>query len=208
MGNEKQSSGSSSGKNFLWVVVALLLIVIVVYNLSSGLSVKKINISGIFEAEFAEKPASVATPDQIEKFGEDELKKRQAELEKKLTDLEAQLAANRKTPAGTTSGGLEEEIRDQMPLPSLAGAWRTAQGVSYYIQQNANAMTLQEVNPIYGVTAVGQGTIAGQNVQFNITTAVGTWGSAQLSLAADGRQLNGYYSDAVTGAAIPLALFR
>lgn len=207
MGNESRSSGSSSGRNFLWVVVALLLIVIVVYNLSSGLSVKKINISGIFEAEFAEKPASVAAPDQIEKVGEEELKKRQAELEEKLKDLEGQLAAKGETPAGAASGGFEE-TREPMTLPSLAGTWHTAQGVSYYIQQNANAMTLQEVNPIYGVTAVGQGTIAGQNVQFNITTAVGTWGSAQLSLSADGRQLNGYYSDAVTGAAIPLALFR
>lgn len=207
MGNENRSSDSSSGRNFLWVVVALLLIVIVVYNLSSGLSVKKINISGIFEAEFAEKPASVATTDQIEKVGEDELKKRQAELEEKLKDLEGQLAAKGETPAGDASGGFEG-MREPMALPSLAGTWHTAQGVSYYIQQNANAMTLQEVNPIYGVTAVGQGTIAGQNVQFNITTAVGTWGSAQLSLSADGRQLNGYYSDAVTGAAIPLALFR
>lgn len=207
MGNENRSSGSSSGKNFLWVVVALLLIVIVVYNLSSGLSVKKINISGIFEAEFAEKPASVATTDQIEKVGEDELKKRQAELEEKLKDLETQLAEKTEEPVGA-SPGVFDDVREPARIPTLAGAWRTAQGVSYYIQQNANAMTLQEVNPIYGVTAVGQGTVAGQNVQFNITTAVGTWGSAQLSLSEDGRQLHGYYSDAVTGAAIPLALFR
>lgn len=207
MGNENRSSGSSSGKNFLWVVVALLLIVIVVYNLSSGLSVKKINISGIFEAEFAEKPASVATTDQIEKVGEDELKKRQAELEEKLKDLETQLAEKTEEPVDA-SPGVFDDVREPARIPTLAGAWRTAQGVSYYIQQNANAMTLQEVNPIYGVTAVGQGTVAGQNVQFNITTAVGTWGSAQLSLSEDGRQLHGYYSDAVTGAAIPLALFR
>lgn len=207
MGNENQSSGNLSAKNFLWVVVALLLIVIVVYNLSSGLSVKKINISGIFEAEFAEKPASVATPAQIEKVGEDELKTRQAELEEKLKELEAQLAEKGETPVAVDPD-VFEEASEPMRLPSLAGTWSTAQGVSYNIQQNANAMTLQEVNPIYGVTAVGQGTIVGQNVQFTITTALGTYGSAQLNLSGDGRQLNGYYSDSVTGAVVPLALFR
>jgi len=80
-------SSSSGARNFLWVVVALLLIVIVGYNLYSGFAVKKIKISDIFEAEFAEKSQTVANPEQLKQVGEDELKQRQADLEKKLAEL-------------------------------------------------------------------------------------------------------------------------
>ncbi|MCK6561408.1 hypothetical protein HUU39_14835 [candidate division KSB1 bacterium] len=199
-------SSSSGAKNFLWVVVALLLIVIVGYNLYSGFAVKKIKISDIFEAEFAEKPQSVANPEQLKQVGEEELKQRQADLENKLAELEGQL--RQRTPPVAGEQALLGEPSEAAGSNVLAGTWHSAQGVSYLIQQNAAALTIQEINPLYGITAVGQGAIAGQSVQFSISTAAGTWGTAQLTLSADGRQLAGRYADLVTGLVVPLALHR
>ncbi len=199
-------SSNSGARNFLWVVVALLLIVIVGYNLYSGFAVKKIKISDIFEAEFAEKPRTVANPEQLKQVGEDELKQRQAALENKLAELEAQL--RQRTPPVAGEGAVSGEPGAAAGVHLLAGTWHSAQGVSYLIQQNAAALTIQEINPLYGITAVGQGTIAGRPVQFSITTAAGTWGTAQLTLAADGRQLDGRYAGLVTGLVVPLALHR
>ncbi len=199
-------SSNSGAKNFLWVVVALLLIVIVGYNLYSGFAVKKIKISDIFTAEFAEKPQSVANPEQLQQVGADELRQRQADLENKLAELEAQLRQQKPPMVG--EGAVSEEPGAAAGMNALAGTWHSAQGVSYRIQQYGAAMTIQEINPIYGITAAGLGTLAGQNLQFAISTAVGTWGTAQLTLSADGRQLAGRYADLVTGLVVPLALHR
>jgi len=61
-------------------------------------------------------------------------------------------------------GAVSEERGAAAGVNILAGTWHSAPGVSYLIQQNAAALTIQEISPLYGITAVGRGTIAGQAV--------------------------------------------
>ncbi|HEX9668679.1 MAG TPA: hypothetical protein VGC93_04265 [Thermoanaerobaculia bacterium] len=127
--------------------------------------------------------------------------------QEQLKELQRQMAAQ--------LGREEEDEGDDagfadMPLqpPNVAGYWQSPTGLNYAIAQQGSALTIQENNPLLGVTAVGNGGLQGASLSFTITTAAGTTGVAHLRLSPDGRQLVGQYQDGVTGVVVPLQLFR
>ena len=61
---------------------------------------------------------------------------------------------------------------------NLAGTWRDRIGVPWIIQQTGNAVAFQEYNPILAVTAVGQGTVSGHQLQLTHQSALPTNGQA------------------------------
>ena len=81
-------------------------------------------------------------------------------------------------------------------------------GLSYLIEQRGNFVTIQEINPFYGVTAVGQGQIQGQSVLINYQTASYTQGTGNLTGSPDGRSLNGYFQDNYSGYKVSAILNR
>ncbi|WP_298269918.1 hypothetical protein [Geobacter sp.] len=195
MPRENRLPGDTGARRTIWTIVLGLLIVLVGYNIYSGVAVRKIGIPGMFEVEFGDQPTrSIAGTEKIDQMSSAELKERQARLEEKLREMETR----RETPA-------------PQPLPETAsfyGTWQSTQGISYIINQNGTYITIQEISPIYGVTAVGQGTVYGREINVSYYTAAGTTGRAQLKLSGDGRQLQGGFTDLNTGASMPLTLFR
>ncbi len=191
MSSEGESSGTSTGKKFvLFAVMGLLAVIVVIYALYPESTIKKVKIPGVFEAEFERK----LTPDEkIQEIPKAELAQRQQDLEKKLRQTETNV----------------EEDRGQPPAAwNINGTWRAPGGILYVMQQSGHMVAFREMNPVYGVTAVGQGAINGQDLDISYTTIMGTTGRTLLKVSPDGQQLTGSFTDMSTGASGPVALYR
>jgi len=193
----------SGARNFVWIVVSMLLVVVVGYNLYSGATVKKIGIPGIFQIEFGERPDPVAR-NELDRMDKQELLQRQAELERKLQAIEKDV--NRADPS--PSDPRRPQQQQQARSLNVTGSWQSAAGLTYVLQQNGNYVAFQEINPIYGITAVGEGTIAGRVLDISYTTALGTIGKAHLRVSADGQHMSGTATDLSTGGSSSLNLLK
>jgi hypothetical protein len=142
------------------------------------------------------------TPDP-ENLNRQELLRTQEQL-KELKRQMAEKLSHEEEDEGDDAGFAD------MPLQptNVAGYWQSPTGLNYAIAQQGSSLTIQENNPLLGVTAVGNGGLQGVNLSFTITTAAGTTGVAHLQLSPDGRHLVGQYRDNVTGVVVPLQLFR
>jgi hypothetical protein len=145
---------------------------------------------------------SLVPNQEIEQLGDQKLADRQAQLEQKLREMEEALQREK-------NRGQQTEPTQELPAQyaNIGGTWY-ASGVSYFIQQFGTAVTIQEINPIYGVTAAGQGTITGRDISLSYNTVFGTTGSARLKLSADGRQLTGTFTDLTSGFSLTATLYR
>ena len=132
-----------------------------------------------------------------------ELKKRQDDLEKKFEAIKQQQMVKGKTSNET------QEAPQQVAssFVNIAGVWANDEGDTYMITQTGNELSLQETNPIYGVTAVGEGIIQGRQVTLSVTTALGTTGTLQMRLSGNNK-LAGQYQDITTGITVPVSLTR
>jgi hypothetical protein len=103
----------------------------------------------------------------------------------------------------------QPKLTPQPPvLVNINGTWYSDEGLSYVITQSGNNIYLEEINPLYGTTASGQGTISGQDVDISVTTAAGTQGRARFRVSDDGEELIGEYTDITRGMSMPLDLYR
>lgn len=136
----------------------------------------------------------------LSQLNQQELSQRHAELEKKLREMEVKIK-EKEHQLNQTEGM-------QVQYVNISGTWQGTGGLSYIINHSGNFVTVQEINPIYGITAVGQGTIDGQNIDVWYTTAIGTTGRALLKVSADGRQITGTITDQSIGISTPIALYR
>ncbi len=134
----------------------------------------------------------------------DELRRTQQQLEELKRQMADKLAREEADYEEDDAGFADLPLQP----PNVAGYWQSPTGLNYGIAQQGSSLTIQENNPLLGVTAVGQGGLQGVNLSFTITTAAGTTGVAHLQLSPDGRQLVGQYRDNVTGVVVPLQLFR
>ncbi len=148
-------------------------------------------------------PKGMASEVSVKKMGQEAMHSRQVELEQRLRDMEEALKRAERGGAPRTSTAAKPARR-----VSLTGTWQSPEGLSYVIHQEGEDLTIQEVSPLYGVTAVGEGTIEGQKVEISYATAVGTMGKADLTLASSGKELTGTFKDLTTGASLPLTLRR
>ena len=139
-----------------------------------------------------------------ENLDRDELRRTQQQLEELKRQMAEKLAREEAEYDEDDAGFADLPLQP----PNVAGYWQSPTGLNYGIAQQGSSLTIQENTPLLGVTAVGSGGLQGLNLSFNITTAVGTTGVAHLQLSQDGRQLVGQYRDNVTGAVVPLQMFR
>lgn len=101
-----------------------------------------------------------------------------------------------------------EITKPEVQYFNINGSWQGVGGQSYIIHQSGSAVTIQEINPILGITAVGQGVIIGQDIDISYTTAIGTVGRARLRISENGQRLTGEFTDLTTGVSMPLVLYR
>jgi len=115
---------------------------------------------------------------------------------------------------------LESKIADQKTLSQsvsttttghgfdLNGLWDSDQGIQYLIEQDGNRIVLQEINPLLGITAEGEGRLNGRRIQLSYVTALGTSGNARLTVEDDADTLSGVFSDLTTGVTLSIELYR
>lgn len=150
-------------------------------------------------------PEPMGFKDTIENLDKKELTRRQAELEEKLRKMEKALEEEGKeeqTPQ------VQQTQEPQVQNFDISGSWQGSGGLSYTVYQNGNALTIREINPIFGVTAVGQGVITQQDINISYTTAIGTMGRVFLKVHDNGRQMIGTFTDLTTGVSMPAYLYR
>jgi hypothetical protein len=137
--------------------------------------------------------------DQLKEIPQDQLKQRQDELEKKLREVQTEVRRSSTT---------RSTVRKPQLTSNINGTWYSNDGASYTIRQYGTAITLQEISPGWGVTAVGQGTIYQQTINLDYVTALYTTGKATLRVSDDGNQISGMFTDFSTGMKLPARLYR
>ncbi|MCU0565751.1 MAG: hypothetical protein MUF49_04045 [Oculatellaceae cyanobacterium Prado106] len=171
----------------------MLVVPLALYTAYSGFVVGELEMPGGFRIVFREKSQGTVD-DRIDDLPKEELERRQAELEERFRAL--------------------EQKENQSPIPpqaeyiDLNGIWYGHEGLTYQIVQNGNLVAIQEISPLYGITAVGQGQIQGQSVLINYQTASFTQGVANLTLSSEGRSLTGTFQDMASGFTVPAVLNR
>ena len=188
-------------KKMIWTVVLSLLVLLVGYNLLSGLVAKKIGIPGIFEVEFDKNPSGTVSEKDLNDLSSSELAKRQAELEKKLRDLEEKANIEKGSQP-------QRNDRPQTQYMNVAGTWRSSVGPYYNVLQNGNIIIMEEISPGFGQTAVGQGVINQRNIEINLATAAFTNVQGHFTVSDDGRQMNGSFVEPNSGMSVPITIFR
>lgn len=187
---------ASSSSRLSWTILFLVIIPLIGYALYSGLTIGKIQLPGGFVIEFREAPQvdSELPDDRYSDLGKDELVSRQAELEQRLREMEAQIQRQ------------QTDAPEEMSGPNLTGNWQSAQGLTYAITQQGAALTIQEINPFYGITAIGEGTLGDGTIVLSYRTAANTVGEGRLKLSANGRRLSGTFRDTYSGFTTPVQL--
>lgn len=215
------SSGDGKAKQMLWIVPSILLALLVGYTLYKGQTIEEIGLGGLGSVKFGKPGAAsspsatehdttpIVQPGAVKNVDQDEMARRQAELEAKLRRMEEALKHSEARPVRRAPDDQSTEAPASLARQvNLAGAWHDRTGVSWIIQQNGNAVAFQELNPILGVTAVGQGTVSGHELQLTYQSAMQTNGQAALTISPDGRNLTGNARDNVTGVSFPLMFSR
>lgn len=198
MADDKPDKSTTRWKIITGIAIAALIAGIIFYSFKSGLMVSKVSVPGMVELEFAERQGlgSVTKSEETDNLA---LRENQARLESKLAELVDRLPRYQ-APAGVLAPLNKPPPSGSVAaIPAIYGQWFSPQGLTYIIQQRGNYITIQEMNPLLGITAVGEGTIQGQQINISYTTAAGTFGQAALSLSNDGRTMWGQSRDTVTG---------
>ena len=163
------------------------------------------------------KGAGIVREQQVENLGSTEVKQRQAALEAKIKQMEAQLERQRQHDAAAElrpPSGSQSAAKPKQPfsdLAQIAGTWYDPNGAYYSITQAGTHVALQEFSNVYGVptvTAAGQGSVIGETAIFNVTTIFNTTGTARVQLSDDKNMLIGEYKDNVAGTTTYLRLSR
>jgi hypothetical protein len=178
-------------------VLFAVVIPLILYNLYTGLVIGKIEVPGVFTVEFRDK-TSPMHPGAPEKLPDGERAQGQAELEKRVRDMEDRLHSS-------------EQERRSVPFQQqfdLNGTWHGPLGLSYVIRQSGNVLTIQEISPIYGITAAGEGVITHQDITITYMAADYTPGRGALRLSDDGMQITGTFTNLSTGISTSATLFR
>ncbi len=156
----------------------------------------------------------IISQQQVQQLGSEDLKDKQAALETKIKEMEAQLERQQQSTSSSSSPGYEQQQTKTKPfsdLAQIAGTWYDADGAYYTITQTGNQVALQEVSNLYGVatiTAAGQGSVIGKTAIFNVTTILGTTGTARVQLSDDKTMMIGEYKDDVASTTTYLRLSK
>ena len=222
MGSDGGTSGDGKAKQMLWIIPGSLLALLVGYTLYTGQTIEEIGLGSLGSVKFA-KPGNtppptvgeghgttpIVHPDAAKQVDQEEMARRQAELEAKLRHMEEALKRSEARPVRRAPEDEANESSAAIPRHmNIAGTWYDRTGVSWVIQQTGNAVAVREFNPLLGVTAVGQGSISGHELQLTYQSAMQTNGQASLMISPDGRNLSGNARDNVTGVSFQLMFTR
>jgi len=193
--------GSRWTPKMILALIALLLVVFVVgYNLMQGVSVTKIDVPGILSAEFGslkkevlpvsppaleqtkpaqgelvKQPAVMPVPDVMLTIQADAMQANQNEANAKLAQrieiLEQQLTAKSQAQSSEFGSDAETTFTKDASI-DLAGVWNSDAGQSYVFGQDGPNIFFQELNPLFGVTAEGSGTLQGNTLYLQYQTAL------------------------------------
>lgn len=147
----------------------------------------------------------MVTEGTIENLDKEELTRRQAELEEKLHKMEKALGGKEKEEQPPQVQQTQESKTQNF---NISGTWQGSSDLSYIVYQSGNALTIREINPIFGVTAIGQGVITQRDIDISYTTAIGTMGRAFLKVSDNGQQMTGTFTDLTTRISMPAHLYR
>ena len=178
---------ASAGTKFMWTVLFVVVVPLIIYALYSGLTIGRIALPGGFEIEFRDVREALAAEDELKTLDGDELAARQADMERKLREMEAQLMERDETEAPRSR------------VQNISGAWQSPVGLSYQIEQQGRDVTIQEITPYYGITAIGEGEIRDGVLRISYRTALNTTGEAHLQLSDNGKRLTGTFTDSYSG---------
>jgi hypothetical protein len=159
-------------KILIWVVLALVVILVIYVIGPQSQTVRKFSVSpqGGIAFEF----------DKLKDLPQGELRKRQDQLQTQIRDAQEDF---RKIP--------ESESPQQF---DIEGTWGANGGPLWQIFQRGNNITIQEESAGYGVTAVGSGVIAGQEINLDFMNAAYVTGKAHLRVSDDGKRIIGTLS--------------
>ena len=146
-----------TGKEFLAYCTGIALLIGAVAVMMRGGIVK-----GPSDIEFqVNDPRSPLAPTlEIRKVDRQELEEKREEVVSDYHEADEQVHG----PAVPTPGEVE----------TLAGTWRDVNtGFRYVIEQNGAFVSFAEYNPVYGMTAAGQGTVSGDHASLVVQTLVG-----------------------------------
>ncbi|MFQ5826248.1 MAG: hypothetical protein ACE5IA_02720 [Dehalococcoidia bacterium] len=213
-----------SGKLTPWLMVSALLVVLFVgYSIYAGLPIKKIGIPGVFSVEFGEKPTGFAPKEELSKLNVVEREESQARLQEQLSALEQKLdelkpgsgaAVSESEPpqegkAKPTEGAATAKGRAEPALPvDVTGKWHDAEGSSLVFEQVGNYVVFQELDPLFGILAAGEGTINGNVINLSIVTVLGEALTSNLEVSVDGQSMRGTVTSPLYGETVDVELFR
>ena len=202
--------------------------ILVVYTLWSGSALKSLTIPGGFQAEF--EPGGMNSGKSIKEPSNQDIKQRQKALEEKLRDMEDQAAEpgagdlGAAEPGAGDLGAAEPGAGDlgatgpsrsartvansHLGSPPVSGTWTGENSLTYVITQSGDSVTIREMSPLYGITAIGQGTFDRRRLTVSYRTALDSEGTADLEMSDDGRQLTGSFTDSSSGVSVPAVLQR
>lgn len=178
----------------IWAVFFLIILPIAAYFLYFGFVVGEVALPGGYRLTLRD---SDALPERkIEDLSKEELEKRQADLKKRFKELAQKI----KQP--------QSSLPFQRIDFDLTGTWYGSGTLTYQIIQNGNIVAIQEINPAYGIAAIGTGEIQGQSIVIAYQTLYNTEGVANLTLSPDQRSLEGFFKDTYSGYTTSVTLNR
>lgn len=155
---------------------------VVGYAMSRGQDVKRIKPSG--EIEF------YSTKEEL---SAQEIRPQQQNLEKRVSELEQEAKNQSASQVATPTS------------PDLRGNWTGENGLTYTIQQYGDQVVIEEITP-YGITAVGQGRVEGDSLNFDYQSLDGSYGRALFSINGD--TLQGSFNNDYYQVSVPAVLYR
>lgn len=190
--------------------VMIGVVILVVYTLWSGSALKSLTIPGGFQAEF--EPGGMNSGKSIKETSNQDIKQRQKALEEKLRDMEDQDQAAEPGAGDLGASGPSRSARtvanSHLGSPPVSGTWTGENSLTYVITQSGDSVTIREMSPLYGITAVGQGSFDRRHLTVSYRTALDSEGTADMEMSDDGRQLTGSFTDSSSGVSIPAVLQR
>jgi hypothetical protein len=184
-----------------------------------GVSISVITAATLSYLGLDKKGSSNSKPQQVASTTEEELRKRQAELEEKIRQLSEKDLARRESELNEKLRQGRETIDDadhqgqhtyqqQSGFPNISGTWQDPNtGASYLIYQNNEFFTMREMS-MGVVTAAAKGRINGQNAVFSYNTIFGTTGTGSMVISEDTSHLACVFTDLVSRLTLSVNLYR
>lgn len=132
---------------------------------------------------------------------------RQQSLEIRLADLQSRIdQAERSESLPKPTSTPPSRNQTTRTTNSITGQWSSATGSSYMLQQQGENVSIQEYT-LGAVSAVGEGTFDGRNLDASVQTLMGEV-DIDLDLSADGRRLSGELTYSLTGGVTRFEMYR